>query len=393
MCGNLRFLPVKAAALSMGKAYRRFFHLLFLLCPVFLAAQASPGNPALAIGPEDLRIEQRVDGGFHLFIRKKPGIASVLLTESTRDPALRSANYAYRAPEWNPVNGDEIRLLDERPLPKSSRVWSLIDSTPEVYGELGEAFHIYIPYILNYGYETTRHGEVYVVDGTYFNIRAFSLPYADYRGSFRDNPFILEVTQQPLPGPPGGNYMKETEDTFSEISAWSRGDLVYSAGPADLVDKIRTILDRERGKTMDLVICLDTTGSMKDDITEIRKNLVPMLKDTLGDSPGFRIGLVLYKDYYEEYLTKTVPFTSDMNQFQRAVNSIIPRGGKDIPEAVYEALYEGTRIFPWEAESRLIILIGDAPPHIRQRGKISKEMVREAAETRNIRFHAIILPQ
>lgn len=85
----------------------------------------------LLVSPNDVRIEQRVDGGYHLFIRKKPDIASVLLAESTRDPTLKADNYAYRAPEWNPINGDEIRYLDGKPIPKESNIWSLIDSTPE----------------------------------------------------------------------------------------------------------------------------------------------------------------------------------------------------------------------------------------------------------------------
>ncbi|GHV84432.1 hypothetical protein AGMMS50230_00400 [Spirochaetia bacterium] len=373
---------------------RHFLYFFLLLCPVLLAAQAGSDRtyPALGINPEDLRIEQGADGGFHLFIKKKPGIASVLLTESTRDPALKSANYAYRAPEWNPINGDEIRLLDERPIPKSARIWSLIDSSPEIHPELGEVFHIYIPYILYYGYESGRHGEVYVVNGIYLNIRAFSLPYADYRGQFRDNPFTLEVSQQPLAGPPEGNYMKETEEAFTAISAWSSGRPVHAAGPGDIVDRIRGILEKERGKSIDLVICLDTTGSMKNDIEEIRKNLVPAIGETLGGLPG-RVGMVLFKDYNEEYITKVIPFTANLNTIQQRLDEIIPRGGKDIPEAVYEALYDGAVKFSWEAESRLIILIGDAPPHLRQRGKISADMARNAAAEQNIQVHTIILPQ
>jgi Mg-chelatase subunit ChlD len=212
---------------------------------------------------------------------------------------------------------------------------------------------------------------------------------------FRDNPFTLELSrqQQPLPGPPEGNYMRETEQSYTEISAWGRGEMVRSAGPGDLVDKIKGILEKERGKTLDLVICLDTTGSMKDDIEAIRKNLGPMLGELKAGFPRFRIGLTLYKDYYEEYLNKVIPFTGDINQIQSALNGISPRGGKDIPEAVYEALYEGAVKYPWEAESRLMILIGDAPPHLRQRGRISLEMARQAAEERGIRVHTIILPQ
>ncbi|MDR1107406.1 MAG: VWA domain-containing protein [Spirochaetaceae bacterium] len=366
----------------------------FFICLSLLVFGMAPARGQdLSIGSEDLRIEQRVDGGFHLFIRKKPDIASVLLTESTRDPALQEDNFAYRAPEWNPINGDEVRVLDGRPISREQKLWSLIDSTPENHPELGPAFHIYIPYILNYGSENTRHGEVYVVNGTYFNIRAFSLPYADYRLPFQDNPYILEVTQSPLAGPPEGNYMKDTAEAFNQIAADGQGELIWSTGHEDLIDKIISILDKAPGKSLDLVLCFDTTSSMQDDIEPIRKLLIPTLEQTISADTEFRIGMVLYKDYFEEYLTKVVPFTRDYKVFQRNLNAISVGGGRDIPEAVYEALYEGAVQFPWEGESKLLILIGDAPPHARQRGKISKAMVDEAVAEQGIKVYAIILPQ
>ena len=362
---------------------------LVLLCfLIFLGAGVFAQD--LVINPADLRIEQRVDGGFHLFIRKKPGIASVLLTETTRDPTLQSDNYAYRAPEWNAVNGDEIRLLDGAPIPKESKIYSLIDSTPEPDAQFGEAFHIYIPYILEYGYAWSRHGEVYITDGTYFNIRAFALPYGDYREAFKDNPYILRVTQKPLAGPPEGNFMKDTVDAFKEIAS---GELVYSTGAEDLVDKIRDILEALQGDEVDVVLCLDTTESMKDDIDPVRRMLIPVLKEVVSEYSSFRIGMVLYKDYYDDYLNRAIPFTDNFEVFQRNLNAIRVSGGRDIPEAVYEALYKAATGFPWEAKEKVIILIGDAPPHPRPRGKITKDMVDEEVAKRGLQVHPIILPQ
>jgi hypothetical protein len=302
-------------------------------------------------------------------------------------------NYAYRAAEWNTVNGSETRILDGTVIPPSARIYSLIDSTPEAHPELGQAFHIYIPYILYYGYTDTRHGEVYVVDGTYLNLRAFALPSGDYRGVFQDNPYILRVVQAPLAPSPEGNYMPDTVEAFEEISRSGGGDLVYSSGPADLVEKIRAILEREAGKSLDLVLCLDTTNSMKDDIDAVRDGLTVMLEEILGEFADFRIGMVLYKDYYDSYLNRVIPFTRDFAAVRRSLNGIRVAGGRDIPEAVYEALHEGAIKFPWEAEARLMILIGDAPPHPRPRGRITKEMVDREVANRNLRVHAIILPQ
>ncbi|MDR0524915.1 MAG: VWA domain-containing protein [Spirochaetaceae bacterium] len=351
-----------------------------------------PDEKNLSILQEDTRIEQRVDGGFHLFIRKKPDIASVLLTETTKDPSLQEANYAYRDSQWNPINGDETRLLNDAPIARTSRIWSLIDSTPEPHPELGEAFHIYIPYILLYGYAYTRHGEVYVQNGTYFNIRSFALPYGDYRGAFQDNPFILQTTQKPLEGPPDGNYMRETINTFAEITTSNNGDLIWSRDPQDLVDKIRTLLEKERRKTLDVAICIDTTASMRDDLAAIKAGLPGVLEEMVPEFYDFRIGMVLFRDYNESYLHRIIPFTKDLEVFKKNLQTLQAAGGGDIPEAVYEGLYEGLTKFPWQSEARLIILIGDAPPHPRQRGKVSKDLVTQTAAEQKVKISAIILP-
>ena len=362
-----------------------FFLLTVLTIPVF--------SQDLTIAPEDLRLEMRADGGFHLFIRKKPDISSVLLTESTRDPSMQADSYAYRAGEWNPINGDEIRLLNGIPIPRESRIYSLISSTVINHPVMGEAFHIYLPYILHYGYQWGRHGEVYLTDGTFLNIRTFALPYADYRGAFRDNPFVLEAKQEPPPDPPAGNYLPEATSAFTEIARTGGGEFIYSRDPDHTVDIIRDILEKERGKALDIVICLDTTGSMRKYIDALRAKLIPMLDELLSGFPSFRIGMVQYKDYHEVYLTRITPFTTDFAQFQRNLNAIRPGGGGDIPEAVYEALHDGATRFSWEAESRLMILIGDAPPHPRPRGRITGEIALNAAAERNIKVHAILLPQ
>jgi hypothetical protein len=342
----------------------------------------------LVIGAEDLRVAQGAKGGIHLFVRKKPGLGSVMLTESTRDPARAEDNYAYRASEWNAVNGDERRVLDGIVLPRDINLWSIIDSTPEPDDQLGQAFQLYVPHTLSYGYMNSRHGEVYVEDGTYLNIRAFQQPYGDYRGPFHDNPFVLRVAQAPAEA----GYRQDTVDSFETIVR-GRGELFYSAGPPDLVEKIVEILERERGKAVDLVICLDTTGSMRDDIDSIRELLIPRLEELVSGFESFRIGMALYKDYYETYLTRLVPFTSDFAKFRTALNAIRVGGGRDIPEAVHEALYEGAVKFPWGADVKMMILIGDAPPHPVQRGKISEAMVTKAADDRGLRINAIILPQ
>ncbi|GHV83152.1 hypothetical protein AGMMS50212_04920 [Spirochaetia bacterium] len=348
----------------------------------------------LSLTSNDIWISQGADGGFHLFIRKKNNINSILLVETAKDPSYQEDNYAYRTAEWNAINGNELRILDGRIIPPQDHVYSLIDSTPEYLEALGiEVFHIYIPYIIEYGYAWTRNGEVYVGDGTYFNIRAFNLPYADYRGAFQDNSFVLEITQEPLLGPAEDNYMPDTVDAYKTISETTGGILLSSRGPSDLIETIKEILLTKRGSNLDLVFCIDTTASMENDIEPVKKQLTATLEELSGNYKSFRIGFVFFKDYLDEYITRVFAFNSDMKIIQRTLNSIKTRGGRDIPEAVYESLFDAAVKFPWSADERNIILIGDAPPHPRPRGKITKEKALNAALEQNIKINAIILPQ
>jgi hypothetical protein len=355
-----------------------------LALPLFLYAQD------LSLSSDDLRIELRPDGGYHLFVRCKPDIASVLLTESTRDPSFKADNYAYRAAEKNAINGDEIRFLDGQPISPENHIYSLVSSTPKWHPILGWSFHIYIPYKLYYGYKSGRSGEVEVGDGTYLNIRAFYYAYADYRGKFKDNPFILRVSQEINKPLPKGAFMEETVNTFTQIA---KDNTTFAGGPEDMVGQITRILSKEKNKNVDIAVCLDVTGSMESYFEAIRQRLIPMLKDMSADFASFRIGMVFYKDYYDEFINKVFPFTNDFDALQKNISGVKVRGGGDIPEAVYEALYAGATKLSWEADKKIMILIGDAPPHPRPRGAITKQMVDRETSNRGIELHAMILPQ
>ena len=347
----------------------------------------------LSISVDDLVLDQSDDEGFHLFIRKKPDIASVLLAESTRDPEMNADNYAYRAPYWNPVNGNELRLLNGVLHTMDDGTYPLVSSTPVAHPELGEAFHIFMPWIVFFGREDDRYGAIYMADGTFINIRTFTRPYADYRGSFADNPYVLRGVQRSVTNP-AETFMNEAEKSFVEIARQGNGEFIFAADPTDLIHKIESLLEKEAGKEVDLVLCMDSTGSMGRYIDSVRRMLLPMLRGMIAGFKDFRIGMVVYRDYPPDlYITRVTPFTKDFNVFQRNLNAISAWGGGDVPEAIYEAIYDGADKFPWAAESRLLILVGDAPPHPEPKGIITAEMAFAKAAEKEIKLSAILLPQ
>ncbi len=334
------------------------------------------GGKDLSVAPEDVRMVARDDGGYDLYLRKKPDIASVLLTETTKDPAGKADNFAYRATEYNEVNGGEKRLLNGKPLPPSSKLYSLISSTPRSDDEFGQAFHILIPPVLVYGYPWSRSGSVSVGKGTFINIRAFAKPYGDYTGPFRDNPFQISVSTKVLPPP---------EEPQQEAPPPPPGDSTSS--------KILSLMEAGPGKSLDLVVCLDTTQSMTPYIDDIKKNLGPILRERVKSYTRFRIGVVLFKDYWpDEFLTRKYPFSSDIAVFEKILKAVKVVGGGDIPEVQCEALYTAATEFDWNADIRQVILVTDAPPHPLPRGKILFADVVRENQSRSIEADAIIEP-
>ena len=141
---------------------------------------------------------------------------------------------------------------------------------------------------------------------------------------------------------------------------------------------------------------------MDDDIDVLRKEWIPRFVEQFALFTDLRIGLILYRDYNDDYLYKRLPvkrfdFTTNLTAFKRYLNGISIKGteGGDIPEAVYEALYASIQYFDWRDDAqKRIILIGDAEPHPTPRGPvaITKETVTQLAQEKSISLDCIIVP-
>ena len=177
------------------------FKILIFFALILLQSQTFFAQENLTITKDDIYIVQGDENGpskngegMHLYIRKKSGINSVMLVESSSTKDV--TNYAYRATEYNKINGDEIRILDGKVLESEYAKYSLISSTVEKNEKFGEAFHIYIPRIVVYGYPWARSGTIDTEDGLLVNIRSFGAKYCDYSNGFKDNNFMISKSKQ-----------------------------------------------------------------------------------------------------------------------------------------------------------------------------------------------------
>jgi Mg-chelatase subunit ChlD len=371
--------------------------------------QYSEKQETMRIKPENIRIvpengDEYGGGGFHLYVQKIPGIESILLTETVKDPEGKNDSYAYRAQNYNPVNGDEIRYLNGKILESEGAKYSLVDSTAQATKNFGEVFHIYIPSKIIYGYEWTRHGEIEIGKGTFINIRTFEKPYADYTGEYMDSLFMFELVTKKKKQKVTltDQYNPAASEKLSEFSE----NLIYSKGPQSIIKDLSEIFDSyENKENLDLVLVIDTTGSMKNDLEKLKSDLLPLLKANFPENKNSRVGLLLFRDYSDNYKFRELPvkvfdFSKNWDSVIQNLKSVRIYGseGGDIPEAIYEAIYAASDFYNWRTEQniqRQIILITDAEPHPQPRksGKYSRDFALKSLEVKNITLNTILLPE
>jgi hypothetical protein len=119
---------------------------------------------------------------------------------------------------------------------------------------------------------------------------------------------------------------------------------------------------------IEVVFCLDTTGSMQVVIDAVRDALKDIFVVIQGVSPRVRLGLVHYKDFddWKEGAKVLVPLTNNVGELINKLSKTPADGGGDLPERVEKGLELALdpKQMGWLKEShKAIVIIGDAPCH------------------------------
>jgi hypothetical protein len=118
-------------------------------------------------------------------------------------------------------------------------------------------------------------------------------------------------------------------------------------------------------RKLDLVLTIDTTGSMGDEIGFLQGELGAIVGAIRSRHPGLdlRVGFVFYRDLGDEYVTATVPLSPDIRAAQVALGQHHANGGGDYPEAMEQALIRAAGQ-GWRRDAvKTMLLVADAPPH------------------------------
>ncbi len=123
-----------------------------------------------------------------------------------------------------------------------------------------------------------------------------------------------------------------------------------------------------RPSRLEMVFVIDTTGSMGGLLDAAKQRIWRIVNDVIREQhSSVRIGLVAYRDHGDEYVTQILPLTEDLDKVYMTLMDYQAAGGGDAPEDVRTALAESVHKIPWSDAapglSRIIFLVGDAPPH------------------------------
>jgi Mg-chelatase subunit ChlD len=148
-------------------------------------------------------------------------------------------------------------------------------------------------------------------------------------------------------------------------------NVTLSAGDSTTIDKTLH-LDALPGAA-DILIAIDTTGSMGTAIAQAKAQATALCNDVQAQIPGARFAVWDFKDIPDRPATNGIlksvnAFTSSCAAVQAAVNLMSAGGGGDFAEA-YNPVFHDAYSDPLLNASRnadavqFLVVLGDAPPH------------------------------
>jgi Mg-chelatase subunit ChlD len=145
---------------------------------------------------------------------------------------------------------------------------------------------------------------------------------------------------------------------------------------------------------IEVVFVLDTTGSM-DGLIQAAKDKIWSIASTMASAqpaPEIKMGLVAYRDRGDDYVTRVIDLSDDLDSMYAALIDFKADGGGDGPESVNAALHDAVPEISWSQDPeayQVVFLVGDAPPHMDYQDDVKYPATLAVAANRGIVVNTI----
>ena len=150
------------------------------------------------------------------------------------------------------------------------------------------------------------------------------------------------------------------------------------------------------GPIIELVFCLDATGSMSGLISTAKEKIWSIVSELSQTQPAptIKLGMVFYRDRGDAYITKVIPMTLDIDSVYTELLAIQAGGGGDSPESVNQALHEAVSQMNWTRGNNVyktVFLVGDCAPHMDYKNDVKYQVTCKLASEKGITLNTIKL--
>ncbi|KAF0513376.1 kinase-like protein [Gigaspora margarita] len=165
--------------------------------------------------------------------------------------------------------------------------------------------------------------------------------------------------------------LRRYEDEAGQISSTSTlKDRVSYLRKNRENDVSKAIINIEDSMNVDICFVLDCTGSMSPYIKAAKEHILKVANyvNSKNSNMEFWVGFCGYRDHYDgSNRLQIFDFTNSLEKFKAYItNKVTTIGNFDIPEDVLGGLNAAITEMTWSNATRVLIHIGDAPPHGRR---------------------------
>jgi len=145
---------------------------------------------------------------------------------------------------------------------------------------------------------------------------------------------------------------------------------------------------------IEVAFVLDTTGSMSG-LIQAAKEKIWSIASSMAQAqptPKIRMALVAYRDRGDDYVTRVLDLSTDLDSMYATLMDFEADGGGDGPESVNQALDDAVNKLSWSqgpGSYRVLFLVGDAPPHMDYQDDVKYPATIEAAQRKGIVINTI----
>lgn len=184
-------------------------------------------------------------------------------------------------------------------------------------------------------------------------------------------------------------------DQFNRLARETGGNLKVVSNSKFVAKVITDIIKSNMTNGSDIMMIIDKTSSMADDLANIKEGLNQILK-LIKSYDNIRLSVATYGDrnvdgkLWFEYKNFESDFTGTMD----FINNIEMTHGGDFPESVYDGIYEAFQKDFWNSDTkRAVILLGDAPSldSIKSEHSINDIITISISDEINMNFYPVVL--